>query len=75
MATSEATSEIAEGIHRCGSRHVNWYLIEGNDTFMIVNKNFPTHWQELADRLDALNYGLADLEVCLLTHAHPDHNQ
>lgn len=73
MATSEATSEIAEGIHRCGSTRVNWYLIEGNDTLTVVDAGFPTHWQELRDRLDGLNYGLADIEACLLTHAHPDH--
>lgn len=73
MATIKPDPEIAAGVHRCGSRHVNWYLIEENDSLTVVDTGFPTHWQELLDRLDALDYELADIAACLLTHAHPDH--
>jgi len=73
MATSKAETEIAEGVHRCGSTHVNWYLIEEDDALTVVDTGFPTHWQQLFDWLAAMNYGLADIEACLLTHAHPDH--
>lgn len=44
MATIEAPSEIAEGIYRCGSTHVNWYLIEENGSLTVVDTGFPTHW-------------------------------
>ncbi len=41
MTTTDATAEIAEGIHRCGSTHVNWYLVEENDTLTVVDTGFP----------------------------------
>lgn len=73
MANTESTSEITEGIYRCGSQRVNWYLVEDATTVTVVDAGFPTHWEQLSDYLDMLGYGLADVEACLLTHAHPDH--
>ncbi|WP_267643217.1 MBL fold metallo-hydrolase [Haloarchaeobius amylolyticus] len=73
MATTERTVEIAEGVYRCGSQRLNWYLIEENDELTVVDTGFPTHWEGLIGQLDTLGYDLADIEACLLTHAHPDH--
>jgi len=73
MTTTERTAEIAEGVYRCGSQRVNWYLIEENDELTVVDTGFPTHWEALHGQLEALGYDLADIEACLLTHAHPDH--
>lgn len=73
MATIEPETEIAEGVHRCGTERVNWYLLEDEGALTVVDAGFPTHWEQLLDKLDALGYELADVEACLLTHAHPDH--
>lgn len=73
MASTELDSEIVTGVHRCGSRHVNWYLVEEDGELTVVDTGFPTHWQQLLDALETLGYDLADVEACLLTHAHPDH--
>lgn len=73
MTTTEPTHEIAEGVHLCGSEHVNWYLLEEDNVITIVDTGFPTHWEQLSVQLDALNYEFSDIEACLLTHAHPDH--
>lgn len=73
MATVEPSPEIAEGVHLCGSEHVNWYLVEEDDAITVVDAGFPTHWDQLSEQLDALNYEISDIEACLLTHAHPDH--
>lgn len=73
MATLERQREIADGVYRCGSRRVNWYLVEGNDGLTVVDTGFPTHWEEFVERLDAMDYELSDVDACLLTHAHPDH--
>lgn len=73
MATIEPIPEIAEGVHLCGSEHVNWYLIEEENAITVVDTGFPTHWEQLATQLDTLNYEFTDIEACLLTHAHPDH--
>lgn len=73
MATIQTESAIAEGVHRCGSARVNWYLVEEQDALTVIDTGFPTHWEQLLDRLDALDHEIADVEACLLTHAHPDH--
>lgn len=73
MGTTETEPGIVEGVHRCGSRRVNWYLVEGSDGLTVVDTGFPTHWEELLDRIDTLGYEFDDIEACLLTHAHPDH--
>lgn len=73
MPTTESESEVAEGVHRCGSARVNWYLVEEDGAVTVVDTGFPSHWEQLLDRLATLDYELADIEACLLTHAHPDH--
>lgn len=73
MVTPKTEPEIAKGIHLCGSKHVNWYLIEENGALTVVDTGFPAHWQQLRDQLDMLDYSLSDIDACLLTHAHPDH--
>lgn len=64
---------VPEGVFRGGSERVNWYLIEADDGPIVVDAGWPVHWQQLLDRLDTLGYTLADVDGCLLTHAHPDH--
>jgi glyoxylase-like metal-dependent hydrolase (beta-lactamase superfamily II) len=73
MASIETGPEIADGIYLCGSKHVNWYLIEENGALTVIDAGFPTHWQHFREQLHALDYSLSDIEACLLTHAHPDH--
>jgi glyoxylase-like metal-dependent hydrolase (beta-lactamase superfamily II) len=65
--------EPTEGVYRCGSDRVNWYLVEDDDALTVIDTGFPTHWPELLHRLDELGYDRTDIEACLLTHAHPDH--
>ena len=66
-------SELTEGVYRCGSDRVNWYLVEDDDSLTVIDTGFPTHWQEFLHRLNDLGYDRTDIEACLLTHAHPDH--
>ncbi|MDT3436519.1 MBL fold metallo-hydrolase [Haloarcula sp. 1CSR25-25] len=73
MATVETEPGIANGIHLCGSKHVNWYLIEESGALTVVDTGFPTHWQQFREQIDVLDYSLSDIDACLLTHAHPDH--
>lgn len=73
MPPVQTQSEIADGVYRCGSKHVNWYLIEAEDELTVVDTGFPTHWEQLFERLTAIGRELSDISACLLTHAHPDH--
>jgi len=73
MAPLEPPTEVADGVHRCGSKRVNWYLVEGTDELTVVDTGLPAHSGQLVERLDALGYDGSDVAACLLTHAHPDH--
>lgn len=66
-------SELTEGVYRCGSDRVNWYLVEDGGALTVIDTGFPTHWRQFLDRLDELGHDRTDIEACLLTHAHPDH--
>lgn len=73
MVSLELRPHVAEGVHRCGSRRVNWYLIEAADGVTIVDSGFPSHYDHLVTSLDTLGYAASDVAACILTHAHPDH--
>ena len=72
-------TEVAQGVHRLGDGHVNWYLVEeGRDrgagrSLTLVDAGMPGHWPMLAAGLSALGRRLADVEAIVLTHAHVDH--
>lgn len=63
----------ADGVHRCGSERVNWYLVEADDGLTVVDTGFPAHWEQLRACLETRGYGVTDVDACILTHAHPDH--
>ncbi|PGF16675.1 MBL fold metallo-hydrolase [Natrinema sp. CBA1119] len=68
------TSErVADGVYRCGSERVNWYLLETADGITVVDTGFPAHWEQFDSQLETMGYGVADVDACILTHAHPDH--
>jgi glyoxylase-like metal-dependent hydrolase (beta-lactamase superfamily II) len=73
MAPLEPPTEVADGVPRCGSERVNWYLVEGTDELTVVDTGLPAHSKQLFERLDALGYDGSDVAACILTHAHPDH--
>lgn len=73
MTTLEPRAEIADGVYRCGSGRVNWYLLEGDGGLAVVGAGFPTHWEQLTDRLAAAGYEPSDVDARVPTHAHPDH--
>ena len=52
---------------------MNWYLVEAGGGLTVVDTGFPSHWSQLRERLAADGYDVADVDACLLTHAHPDH--
>ena len=43
MATLEPQREVAEGVYRCGSSRVNWYLVETNDELAGIDTGYPDH--------------------------------
>ncbi|WP_254767892.1 MBL fold metallo-hydrolase [Salinilacihabitans rarus] len=71
--TEPRTAAVADGVYRCGSERVNWYVVAADGELTVVDAGFPGHWPQLPALLDALGSDLTDVAACVLTHAHPDH--
>lgn len=65
--------EIAQGIHRMGSRYVNWYLIEEGGKFTVLDTGLSAYWEQLPAALAGLGKSLTDVDAVVLTHNHTDH--
>ncbi|MEX2195149.1 MAG: MBL fold metallo-hydrolase [Thermoleophilaceae bacterium] len=66
-------ARIAAGVHRLGTRLVNWYLVEEGDRLTIVDAGMPRYRGQLDTALAELGRSLSDVEAIVLTHPHPDH--
>lgn len=73
MTPAVPGTEVAPGVHRLGSRRVNWYLLVGESGLVVVDAGLPAHWEQLVAAVDALGHDLGAVEALLLTHGHPDH--
>ena len=65
--------EIADGIHRFGTRMVNWYLIERGGRLTLVDAGMRGYWPQLGRALADLGRKVEEVEAVVLTHAHADH--
>jgi Metallo-beta-lactamase superfamily len=65
--------EVADGIHRFGTRMVNWYLIERGDGLTLVDAGMRGYWPQLERAVGALGRKVEEVEAVVLTHAHADH--
>lgn len=65
--------EVAAGVHRLGSDHVNWYVVEQDGAFTVVDTGVRGYWPQLPRLLAALGASLAQVEAVVLTHSHADH--
>jgi glyoxylase-like metal-dependent hydrolase (beta-lactamase superfamily II) len=52
---------------------VNWYLVEDEGRFTVVDAGVPGYWDQLEPALAALDHGLDHVAAVVLTHAHADH--
>ena len=68
-----ATDEVAAGVHRLGSRLVNWYLLEHADGLTVIDSGLPAHRDSFVALLEALGRSAADVRHVVLTHWHADH--
>lgn len=65
--------EVARGIHRLTQGVANFYLVEDEGKFVLVDAGAPRDWDLLVRTVAGLGRGLQDLDAVLLTHAHSDH--
>ena len=74
--------EIAPGIYQLKIPipdnplgHLNCYLIEGKDGWLMVDTgwNTPEAFNSLDTGLRSLGLALSDIATIIVTHVHPDH--
>ena len=65
--------EVAEGVFRLGSPLVNFYLVEEEGAYTLVDGGLPGYWDQLPQLLSARGNSLADVRAIVLTHSHADH--
>jgi glyoxylase-like metal-dependent hydrolase (beta-lactamase superfamily II) len=65
--------DVAPGIHRIEDSYVNWYLVESEGRFTIVDAGVPTSWLSLQEALGQLGTAPDRVDALVLTHAHFDH--
>ncbi len=68
-----AVPTVARGVYRFGSSRVNWYAVEADGQFTVVDAGLPGHWDQLTEGLAALGASLSDVGALVLTHGHSDH--
>ncbi len=64
---------IADGVHRLGSRWVNFYLVEEGGALTLVDTGLPGYSGQLTLGLRALGRNASDVNAIVLTHTHSDH--
>jgi glyoxylase-like metal-dependent hydrolase (beta-lactamase superfamily II) len=69
---SEAT-RIADGVYRCGTYYVNWYVVEEGERLTIVDAGASGYWPQLDRVLAELGRTREDIRGLVLTHGHVDH--
>jgi glyoxylase-like metal-dependent hydrolase (beta-lactamase superfamily II) len=65
--------QIADGVHRCGTELVNWYLVEDAGRVTIVDCGAPGYLPQLDPALEAIGRTRDDVAAVVLTHCHSDH--
>jgi glyoxylase-like metal-dependent hydrolase (beta-lactamase superfamily II) len=46
--------EVAEGVHRLGTRSLSFYLVEEDGEFTLIDAGYPGYWRHLTEAIDAL---------------------
>lgn len=73
MAAGEPAATVGEGVHRLGTRWVNWYLIEDGGELTVVDAGLPGHWERFEETVRGLGRRVEDVSALVLTHNHTDH--
>ncbi len=67
------TQQVAPGVHRYADGLVNWYLVEEDGEFTLVDAGWPRSWGNVQAAIEALGQPVSSVTAIVLTHAHPDH--
>lgn len=65
--------EVADGVYRLGTKWINFYLVEEQGEFTLIDAGYPSYWKHLVEAIDALGTSLGAIRAVILTHHHADH--
>ena len=65
--------QIADGIHRLGSAHHNYYVVTEGGKATVIDAGGSKDMPQLVEGLASLGLAPTDVEAIVLTHAHADH--
>lgn len=65
--------KVVPGVWRCGTRFVNFYLVEDDAGIVLVDTGLPAYRRHLDNGLNRLGRTSSDVKAVLLTHGHIDH--
>jgi glyoxylase-like metal-dependent hydrolase (beta-lactamase superfamily II) len=65
--------QVGEGIHRVSGGVTNFYLVQENGKYTVIDAGTPHDWGLLITSLKSLGAQPSDLDAVLITHAHTDH--
>jgi glyoxylase-like metal-dependent hydrolase (beta-lactamase superfamily II) len=65
--------EVAEGVHRLGTKWANFYLVRDGDDWTLVDAGYPRYLEQLIAALAALGSSLEAVTGVIVTHHHVDH--
>jgi glyoxylase-like metal-dependent hydrolase (beta-lactamase superfamily II) len=66
-------SLVGEGVHRFGTRFVNWYAVQEGVRLTLIDAGLPGYAKQLDPALESIGRTRGDIEAVVLTHSHSDH--
>lgn len=65
--------EVGDRVYRLGTMWINFYLVEEEGEFTLVDAGYPGYWRYLEAAIDALGASLGAVRAVIVTHHHADH--
>ena len=65
--------EIAEGVHRLGTKYVNFYVVEEGGLLTLIDTGIPAYWNQITSLLSSIDRSPSDVSAIVQTHYHSDH--
>jgi glyoxylase-like metal-dependent hydrolase (beta-lactamase superfamily II) len=72
-AATAAPSQVADGVHRLGTKWANFYVVWQDDEATVIDAGYPGYWDLLARALSALGRAPNAIRGVIVTHHHIDH--
>lgn len=66
-------TEVRPGVHRLGTGHTAFYLLEEGGRYTLVDDAFPRYYRHLESFLAGRGKDIDAIEAQVLTHHHDDH--